>query len=300
MAREEGSRVFHAFLLLVGFVAQSSPHDGGETPSPDREYQALASRYEKSYQAFRKANREAKTKADQDAVDTHPGRNPRGFAAGFMRLAGDHPGTEAAEDSLVWVASHVLYGPETEAAKRLLTRDHIPSVKLVRVFESQWLSPGSVATEQLLRQALARSPHREVRGLAGYWLARFLKEQANWSRDARRNPDRPASAPSVVEEGWGVDYLERLRRLAPDALDGEAEQLFACVAKVYGDVPIEEKAGLHKTLGAAARAYLHEYRQLAVGRPAPEIEGEDLEGVRFRLSDYRGKVVVLDFGSHFY
>jgi thiol-disulfide isomerase/thioredoxin len=28
---------------------------------------------------------------------------------------------------------------------------------------------------------------------------------------------------------------------------------------------------------------------------APEIEGEDLEGRKFKLSDYRGKVVVLDF-----
>jgi hypothetical protein len=32
-----------------------------------------------------------------------------------------------------------------------------------------------------------------------------------------------------------------------------------------------------------------------IGEPAPEIDGEDIEGVRFRLSDYRGKVVVLDF-----
>ena len=28
---------------------------------------------------------------------------------------------------------------------------------------------------------------------------------------------------------------------------------------------------------------------------APEIEAEDLDGVSFKLSDYRGKVVVLDF-----
>jgi thiol-disulfide isomerase/thioredoxin len=32
-----------------------------------------------------------------------------------------------------------------------------------------------------------------------------------------------------------------------------------------------------------------------VGRPAPEIEGEDAEGRRFKLSDHRGKVVVLSF-----
>jgi thiol-disulfide isomerase/thioredoxin len=32
-----------------------------------------------------------------------------------------------------------------------------------------------------------------------------------------------------------------------------------------------------------------------VGTPAPEIDGEDFNGVRFKLSDYRGKVVVVSF-----
>jgi hypothetical protein len=33
----------------------------------------------------------------------------------------------------------------------------------------------------------------------------------------------------------------------------------------------------------------------AIGMEAPEISGEDLEGAPFKLSDYRGKVVLLDF-----
>jgi cytochrome oxidase Cu insertion factor (SCO1/SenC/PrrC family) len=32
-----------------------------------------------------------------------------------------------------------------------------------------------------------------------------------------------------------------------------------------------------------------------VGRPAPEIEGVDADGRAFRLSDYRGRVVLLHF-----
>jgi cytochrome oxidase Cu insertion factor (SCO1/SenC/PrrC family) len=32
-----------------------------------------------------------------------------------------------------------------------------------------------------------------------------------------------------------------------------------------------------------------------VGQLAQEIEGTDLDGIKFKLSDYRGKVVVLDF-----
>jgi hypothetical protein len=33
----------------------------------------------------------------------------------------------------------------------------------------------------------------------------------------------------------------------------------------------------------------------APGKPAPEITGSDANGESFRLSDYRGKVVLLDF-----
>ena len=36
-------------------------------------------------------------------------------------------------------------------------------------------------------------------------------------------------------------------------------------------------------------------KALAIGEVAPEIEAEDIAGVKFKLSDYRGKVVVLDF-----
>ena len=34
------------------------------------------------------------------------------------------------------------------------------------------------------------------------------------------------------------------------------------------------------------------------GQEAPEIEGEDIDGKKFKLSEYRGKVVVLDFWGH--
>jgi cytochrome oxidase Cu insertion factor (SCO1/SenC/PrrC family) len=34
---------------------------------------------------------------------------------------------------------------------------------------------------------------------------------------------------------------------------------------------------------------------LQIGQPAPEIEGNDLDGQPFKLSDYRGQIVVLAF-----
>jgi len=70
----------------------------------------------------------------------------------------------------------------------------------------------------------------------------------------------------------------------------EAQKVFEDVVAKYGDVK-----GGRGTLAEAAKGQLHEIRDLAVGKVAPEIEGQDVEGHPLKLSDYRGKVVVLDF-----
>ena len=75
------------------------------------------------------------------------------------------------------------------------------------------------------------------------------------------------------------------------AKEPEAEKLFEQVVEKFGDV----QDGFRGTLAAAARGQLYEIQNLGIGKVAPEIQGEDVEGKSFKLSDYRGKVVVIDF-----
>ena len=70
----------------------------------------------------------------------------------------------------------------------------------------------------------------------------------------------------------------------------EAESLFAAVVEKFGCANDRES-----DLAKDAEAELYEIRGLAIGKTAPEITGEDLNGRPMKLSDYRGKVVVLDF-----
>ena len=72
----------------------------------------------------------------------------------------------------------------------------------------------------------------------------------------------------------------------------EAERLFERLAADFGDINRRGYA-----LTDLVQPDLHELRHLTIGRPAPEIVGEDLGGRQMRLSDYRGKVVVLTFWS---
>jgi cytochrome oxidase Cu insertion factor (SCO1/SenC/PrrC family) len=57
----------------------------------------------------------------------------------------------------------------------------------------------------------------------------------------------------------------------------------------------ELDAGWGGTFGAVAERALYELEHLQVGMVAPEFEASDENGVKFKVSDYRGKVVVLDF-----
>jgi len=74
----------------------------------------------------------------------------------------------------------------------------------------------------------------------------------------------------------------------------EVEALLEQAAAKHGDV----KLPFGGTVGDNARTELFAMRHLAVGKVAADIEGPDQDGVRFKLSDYRGKVVLLYFWQH--
>ena len=145
-------------------------------------------------------------------------------------------------------------------ALELLLRDQLDSPKLVAVCMYMGkLGNLDPMTESFLRAA-SESPHREVRGIACLALARLLKDEG-----AR--------------------------------LENESEQLFDRITKVYADIKHPGPIG-GQTLGDVAKRELFEIRDLAIGKPAPDIEGEDIDAKKFKLSDYRGKVVLLDFWGH--
>jgi hypothetical protein len=54
----------------------------------------------------------------------------------------------------------------------------------------------------------------------------------------------------------------------------------------------------NRPVAKAIEGDLFEHRNLSVGKTVPEVEGEDADGAKFKISDYRGKVVMLDFWGH--
>lgn len=81
-------------------------------------------------------------------------------------------------------------------------------------------------------------------------------------------------------------------QLASRAKGDERTEFFRSLANEYGAV----KKGFG-TYGEIADAALHPHSPdaLEIGEVAPDIVGRDVDGVEMKLSDYRGKVVVVDF-----
>lgn len=127
-------------------------------------------------------------------------------------------------------------------------------------------------TLDFLREVSDKNPDRIVRGQACLGLARLT-----W-RKAR--------------------MLDFQHEEDPASYHHEAERLFERVIDDYGDCPDLREVGIRrarKTLGESARDEMFEMRALTVGKIAPEIEGEVLNGQPLKLTDYRGKVVLLVF-----
>jgi hypothetical protein len=226
-------------------------------------------------------------------------RHRNALAQKFLELAEKHPADPVALDALiqaVWQVNTVpwpveLVAEDTVRAKAfaLIQRDHIRSDKLGPL--CQRVSCGlSKDYETFLRAVLAKNPHKTVRAAASLALGHYLNNRLQWVALCRERPRLAREFAGL----YGKAYLAELERQDRGQALQEVEAVFAKTAEKYGDVKLPDG----DTVAQRARTELFEIRHLSVGKEAPDIEGEDQDGRRFKLRGYRGKVILLDFWSY--
>jgi hypothetical protein len=249
------------FSPLVG-----DPPDQPKPQTPAEQYKALVEAHRRGSEEFNKAYQSAQTDEERQKVLKELGRpsSPHSHAASFLKLIQAYPKDSAAFEAFRWLLLHDPSNPDTRKAMESIAEHHIQSADMASVCQRLAVAQHG---DSLLRLAIEKSPHRDVQGQARYGLALYWKRQAETA--ANRGP-------KVIDE-----------------MNGRAEKLIEEVAANYADLKYYQS-----TLGKEAEAQLFELRHLAIGKQAPEIEGEDIDGQRFKLSDYRGKAVLLDFWGH--
>jgi len=104
----------------------------------------------------------------------------------------------------------------------------------------------------------------------------------------------------------GLAHLEGLKNLQAIVTQGSdiSDDGFALLQQAIPDLRQAEEDTVARApetpapLDLDAIEAAEEAESSVIGQAAPEIEGEDIDGVAFKLSDYRGKVVLLDFWGH--
>ena len=261
--------------LAVSAVADDPPKKD-EPKTPSEKVAAIKKEVAAAEAAYSKAARDLDHEKKEDAEKDRKlymefsKKQEAGFAAA-LEIAKADPKSDAAFAALTWLIGtpRTFYVPVGKLALELAAEHHAANPKIAPTLKmlGYFTPPESIDSHQaavaLLKAVVAKNPNKVARayaamGLAGQAVGRLAVAES------KKDPDA-------------------------DKLAAAAETELEAVIKDHGD------AEGSVDVGDWAKGELFELRNLRVGKVAPDIEGEDLDGVKFKLSDYRGKVVVIDF-----
>lgn len=242
--------------------------------TPSEQVSALIQQHEEVMAAFWKLRDAAKTDVEKAVLfsERYPDSTP--YAGLLLQIAEQNPKDPAAVDALLWVMRNGRRTlgdaePPCVRAKRMLVRDHLKGPKagtfclLLELFNGY-----EAETVPIIRQVLADNPNKEARAKAAFALAKAL-----------RNLVRAGKAAAAANQ--------------------EAEELLDRITQDKDSAAVSLGQGKKRvTLGELADRELFEVRNLLPGQPAPDISGEDVDGKPMKLSDFRGRVVLLEFWGH--
>jgi hypothetical protein len=196
----------------------------------------------------------------------------------FMELAEKNPRDPAAVDALLWIVDQgQAIGLNDKDYYPLLVRA-LAQLERAQVLDNRpvpkprWvMRHPSPATEQFLRDILAKNKNREVRGRACLYLGELLINRVNLSR----NPwfDEPKTFFQAFLAGKiHPEVLEFIRQTDQQATAAAGAAMLERAIKEFGDVnwngPVDDQGrpARRDTVGEMARRELDEIRKTAAAK----------------------------------
>ena len=214
------------------------------------------------------------------------------FAQRVLELVQANPQDKVAFEALAWILKTErgdgLAALKAQAVAALKDGGHLENPRIVELFDTLQTQPSKPGA-LLLRAALEKNLPPAAQAQATYALAKTLQGLADAAAQLEgMSPDEREK----LEQRAGKDAVEALAGDSA-ALRKEAAEMFQQVIDKFAGVP---KVG--RALAKAAEGSKFEIEHFAIGAQALEIVGKDIDGNTLKLSDYRGRVVMLDFWGH--
>jgi hypothetical protein len=276
-------------VLAALFLAAVVPAQAADASAPKlAEYDKLVAEYTAAQKAYADAMKaliaSEEYKAAVEAKDNKKVNELRGavarpdakvFGPRAIELADQYAGDSSIR-VLAYAAANFADKDTAKAIGERIEKSHLKSAKLGDLLENAMALQRGLGEEEdnkLLDRVIAENPHALPKAWAKYWQGQTINNKAS-------------SAFSQVQRKKDATDEEKAKaKEEKDKAAEKADALFAEAAKL--------SAGTEQAARLGAPVF--EKERLQVGMEVPEVAGEDPDGVAFKLSDYRGKVVLLDF-----
>lgn len=245
--------------------------------------------------------------------------NPNVLLPQFVAFAKKHAASPLAFDALFFVVRKSGFeefrgdgrpSPILRQAFDRIWEDHKADLRLVHLFDLVAIPRRQ--SETFLKRAIREAPNQQVRAAATFHLARYYSYVAGCHKKSQRATDEGNTRPTNEDRFWRLVVVPNLEKHLPLDRKANSERMDALLNQVVAEfsevsaadwgmrgpgsiyvqtIPYESP----KNYGDLAARILYEMKHLSPGNPAPDIVGQDVDGKTFRLSDYRGKVVLLTF-----
>lgn len=130
--------------------------------------------------------------------------------------------------------------------------------------------------------------------LSEHMRSEALGELTNYVRERDALRAMVAESPHERVRAAALTALGQVLLESKSASDkAEGRDCLEAVMAEYGEL-----TSGNSTFGKLAERSLYELDHLQIGMTAPDFEATDENGVKWKLSDYRGKVVVVDFWGY--
>lgn len=258
--------LFIAALLFL--VAGCGPTESENEVANQATYDSIDAQFEQQFES-------ALSRSEKTGI-------VKQFADEMLQFAKSNPDGDDSLKAYEWVARKTAGSSiGLDALEVLIDRDPNQK-KLIEIAGAAARTYPSRKTKELLLKLIEKSDVPEVKGITAINYVKFYETVDRF---------KPLVDVESVAANLSADDIKFVKEKFSPELREQLVQILNDTIKNYGDV----EYGHNGPVSKEAEQLLFELNNLWPGAPAMEIEAEDLDGVSFKLSDYRGKVLLLDF-----
>ncbi len=276
--------------LFVAPGAQAFQDESGNHGANEKSmaaFVAVRKTFDDKMAAFGKKYEAAETREAKNKLFETDYPKSANFVPQMLKVAQDYPKTEGAFAALKWAVNNDRSGKANKTVLPIIAQD-FPNHDGIGDICLAISRSGSLVTRDFLKHIIKVSDNKTTKGRAIFSLAQWHAFAAKTLEYFNGKDEKLAER---IAKRDGEKTVAFLKKTGAKKLRMEALTLFKRVEDNFADVPYYRK----KTIGPSAQSAVFEMTKLNIGQEAPDITAEDIDGVEFSLSDYRGKVVVLDF-----